>query len=417
MSTRARTASTNGNGNGSAASLDGLRVIVTGTFPDAEDLVNGLDQVDGIAVASWCPDIRDALESLQYALGLEVLLHLTDGDVDGDADSPGLHEELAAVREHTSAPVVLLSSLASPQLIDEALELGVADVLVLPQAPESVAFALHKARRPHRAGPAEHGDQQRGEIVTVFSPKGGTGKTVISTNLSAALAEAGGRVLLVDLDLQFGDAAIMLGVHPEKTLRDLVGSPGDLDGEKLAGYVAKHSPNLDILAAPMRPEDAELVSEDRVTALLEVARGSYDVIVVDTSPFFYGPMLAVLGATDHLLVLCGIDVPTLKNVRLSLETLAMLGFPPEQTSVLLNRVNPKEGLSKDEVEAALECAVAFEVPNDPSVLVAVNRGVPAVLAESASPFAVAVRDVIGTLIGTRKAAEPKRRFRIGGRRA
>ena len=104
----------------------------------------------------------------------------------------------------------------------------------------------------------------------------------------------------------------------------------------------------------MRPEDAELVTEAKLARLLEVARESYDVIVVDTSPFFHGPMLATLDRTDELLLVCGLDVPTLKNVRLSLQTLELLSFPPDRIRLVLNRANSKVGMKPKEVEAALE---------------------------------------------------------------
>ena len=119
----------------------------------------------------------------------------------------------------------------------------------------------------------------------------------------------------------------MLGIEPEKTIQDLVVAPGELDPEKLAGYTTRHSSGLDVLPAPIRPEDAELVTEAKLARLLEVAKESYDVIVVDTSPFFHGPMLATLDRTDELLLVCGLDVPTIKNVRLSLQTLELLSFP------------------------------------------------------------------------------------------
>src|SRR5258708_13036138 len=151
----------------------------------------------------------------------------------------------------------------------------------------------------------------QGRVVTIFSPKGGTGKTVVATNLAAALTKREGkRTLLLDLDLQFGDAAIVLGIEPEKTIYDLVVAPGELDSEKLAGYVTKHASGLDVLPAPLRPEDAELVTESKVTNLLEVARGSYEGIVVDTSPFFHGPMLATLAPTAELIVLSAPPRPT-----------------------------------------------------------------------------------------------------------
>ena len=193
----------------------------------------------------------------------------------------------------------------------------------------------------------------------MFSPKGGTGKTVTATNLACTFAKYEGKnTLLLDLDLQFGDAAIMLGLEPEKTIYDLVVAPGELDSEKLAGYTTHHPSGLDILPAPLRPEDAELVTEAKLARLLEVARESYDVIVVDTSPFFHGPMLATLDRTDELLLVCGLDVPTLKNVRLSLQTLELLAFPQNRIRVVLNRANSKVGMKPGEVEGALEVKVA-----------------------------------------------------------
>ena len=190
----------------------------------------------------------------------------------------------------------------------------------------------------------------------MFSPKGGTGKTVTATNLAASLAKHHGkRALLLDLDLQFGDAAIMLGLEPEKTIHDLVTAPGELDQDKLGGYVTRHACGLDILPAPLRPEDAELVTEAKLAKLLEVAREAYDLIVVDTSPFFHGPMLATLDRTDELLLLCALDVPTLKNVRLALQTLELLSFPHERVQIVLRRT-PDEG--RDEPQGGRGCARA-----------------------------------------------------------
>ena len=401
-------------------SRETLRVVVTGTFDGAEDLREALEARSDVEILAWSCDVRDAAEEL--ASGVAVVLHGTNGegltpDRDGDI-TPMVRAEVAAIREHTHAPIILLSTEVSSTLVEEALEAGVADVLVLPQTAETLVFALHKASHVVNTPPASsNGERPRGSVVTVFSPKGGTGKTVMATNVSTALATTSGRrVLLVDLDLQFGDAAIMLGVHPEKTLRDLVLAPGDLDGEKLAGYVTRHELGLDILAAPLRPEDAELVTEQKVLQLLEVARASYDVVVVDTSPFFYGPMLALLEPTDHLLLLCGLDVPTLKNVRLSVQTLDLLAFPRDRISVVLNRVSGKVGVSRAEVESALGCAVKFEVPNDPAVALAVNRGVPAVITDARSEFSGAVRDIVEMLAPVPRT-ETRRRFRLGGKRS
>src|SRR5439155_1920364 len=153
---------------------------------------------------------------------------------------------------------------------------------LLPQLTHNVVFAIRKAAHVRRQNQVAAG--RTGRVVTVFSPKGGTGKTAVATNLAAALVKREERrTLLLDLDLQFGDAAIMLGIEPDKTIYDLVVAPGELDTEKLAGYTTKHACGLEVLPAPLRPEDAELVTEAKLGRLLEVARESFDVIVVDTS--------------------------------------------------------------------------------------------------------------------------------------
>jgi pilus assembly protein CpaE len=202
----------------------------------------------------------------------------------------------------------------------------------------------------------------------------------------------------------------MLGIEPEKTIYDLVVAPGELDTEKLTGYVTRHTSGLDILPAPLRPEDAELVTETKLAQLLEVARESYDNIIVDTSPFFHGPMLATLDRTDELLLVCSLDVPTLKNVRLALQTLELLSFPTERIRLVLNRANSKVGMKPGEVEGALDVKVRFEVPSDRAVPIAVNRGNPAVLSDTKADFSRAVREMAKDLIPTEAAGAKKRWF-------
>jgi pilus assembly protein CpaE len=304
-------------------------------------------------------------------------------------DSTFPSAEIAAVREHTRAPLIMFASGEAGTMLEQALDADVNDLLLLPQLTHNVVFAIRKASHVRRQTQASSG--RNGRVMTVFSPKGGTGKTTVATNLAAALAKREGRrTLLLDLDLQFGDAAIVLGLEPEKTIYDLVTAPGELDSEKLAGYVTKHPSGIDVLAAPLRPEDAELVTEGKVTSLLEVARGSYEAIVVDTSPFFHGPMLATLDRTDELLVLCGLDVPTLKNVRLAMQTLELLSFPASRVRYIMNRANTNVGLKPREVETALKVKIAHELPSDGTVPLTVNRGNPAVLAEPRCDFAKAI---------------------------
>jgi pilus assembly protein CpaE len=371
------------------------RVYMTGACDGIEKLREMLGNHEELELLGFSEHVASAAAALAGG-HLQVVLHATRS-----SSLPA--NELVAIRELTRAPIILVASGEASDLLEDALEADVADVLLLPQLTENVVFAIRKATHAGRRLAAAVG--HNGRIITVFSPKGGTGKTVVATNLATALAKfEGRRTLLLDLDLQFGDAAIMLGLEPDKTIFDLVVAPGELDSEKLAGYTAKHASGLDVLPAPLRPEDAELVTEAKLSRLLEVARASYDTIVVDTSPFFHGPMLATLDRTDELLLLASLDVPTLKNVRLSMHTLDLLSFPHNRVRIVLNRATDKVGLKQREVEGALEQKVRHELPLDRAVPLAVNRGTPVVLADAGCDFSRALRELAHSLV----PQEPKK---------
>jgi pilus assembly protein CpaE len=383
-----------------ATENDAVRIFVTGSCEGSAALVEALAQQPELDLVGVAPTPQEGAAKLAGG-HLAVVLHATDAQT-----LP--MDELAVIREHTRVPIVVLAAGEASQLLDQALDADVDDVLLLPQLIDNVAFSIRKAAHAGRRNGT--GATGNGRIVTVFSPKGGTGKTAIATNLAAALAKhEGKRTLLLDLDLQFGDAAIMLGIRPDKTIYDLVSAPGELDPEKLSGYTTHHDSGLEVLPAPLRPEDAELVTEAKIARLLEVARMSYDVIVVDTSPFFHGPMLATLDQTDELVLVCSLDVPTIKNVRLALQTLDLLSFPDRKVRVLLNRANSKVGMKQSEVEHALERKVRFTAPSDRAVPVAVNRGTPVVLADQSAEFAVALKQVAKAVADPQPEQAPKKK--------
>jgi pilus assembly protein CpaE len=377
------------------------RVFFTGDCDGFANLRDSLADHPAIDSVGTSDNVAQAAGALSGG-HLDVVLHATRA-----ASFPA--SEIAAIREHTRAPIIVVASDEAAELLDAALDADVADVLLLPQLVENVVFTIRKAAHVRRATSTVK-RVHTGRVVTVFSPKGGTGKTVTAANIAATLAKhLQKRTLLIDLDLQFGDAAIVMGIEPEKTIYDLVVAPGELDFDKLLGYTTKHQCGLDILPAPLRPEDAELVTESKITRLLEVARECYDVIVVDTSPFFHGPMLATLDRTDELLMLCGLDVPTLKNVRLALQTLELLSFPTSRIRFVLNRANSKVGLTKREVEAALKVEVGNEIPSERIVPLSVNRGEAAVLAEPGSDYSKAILELAKSILPQQNTPKAKRR--------
>jgi pilus assembly protein CpaE len=378
------------------------RVLLSGAWQGLEEVARLLAREDDLEVGHT---LRERPEVVVHAVG----------DVDAIGD------ELTILRRGTSVPLVVVAREQSDRVLELTLATERADIVLVDAvqpaaARESIAFTIRKVllARKHRA---EHGPRAR--VFTVFSPKGGTGKSVTATNLAAALSRhRQSRVLLVDLDVQFGDVAIMLGLEPQRTIYDAAAAPGALDERKLATFTIRHSAGLDVLAAPERPEEAESLGEGRIASLLDVASTDYDAIVVDTSPYFHGPMLSALDRTDELLLLSGPDIPTLKNLRLVLGTLDQISFPLARINLVLNRAGERSALAAADVTTALDLPVAFELPYDPAVSQCVNRGIPAVLDDDEGPFAAAVQRMAAELVSRGGFPEPyeARRLRdsLGG---
>src|SRR6476619_2255168 len=233
--------------------------------------------------------------------------------------------------------VIMLRRRLDVTVMGQALRSGVREVV---PADDQNALA-DTCRRNHelsqRLRGATGGPVHEGRVVTVFSAKGGVGKTTFSTNLGAYLAATGSRTLLVDLDLAFGDVAISLQLLPERTMTDVVAMSGHLDDQGLASVLTKHpASGLDAVCAPAEPGEADRILGPTVAEVLRVAKRSYDFVIIDTPPAFTEHVLAAFDISDQIVLLATLDIPALKNLRLTLDTLDLLGSPPESRVVVLN---------------------------------------------------------------------------------
>jgi pilus assembly protein CpaE len=376
--------------------IKGLRVLLSG--PAADGVATMLAHQPAISLVR-----PTGLAETQTSA--DVALHVLE--------SSSVHSELPHARE-LRVPLILAAYGEPNGIVETGLAVGAADVLVLPQPAETLVFALRKA-----AAAAASASGDRGKVVTVFSPKGGSGKTVLATNLAAATARSGVDTLLIDLDLQFGDSALTLAVSPRATIADLAASAGDIDLEKLKAFVSTDSrTGLSLLPAPKRPEEADLVGAPQLAAILEAARSGFGAVVIDTGPLFDAPMLAALDHTEQLLLVCNPEVTSLKNVRIGLETIDRLGFPRERVSLVANRIGAAGAVARDDIEDALDTKIAFELPDDPEVPAAINRALPVVLADEGTSFSQAAGRLADTVFAGARAKDdvPRRRFGLRGRR-
>ena len=363
--------------------IKGLRVLLSG--PAADGVATMLAHQPAISLVR-----PTGLAETQASA--DVALHVLE--------SSSVHGELPHARE-LRVPLILAAYGEPNGIVETGLAVGAADVLVLPQPAETLVFALRKA-----AAAAVSANGYRGKVVTVFSPKGGSGKTVLATNLAAATARSGVETLLIDLDLQFGDSALTLAVSPRATIADLAASAGDIDLEKLKAFVSTDSrTGLSLLPSPKRPEEADLVGAPQLAAMLEAARGGFGAVVIDTGPLFDAPMLAALDHSEQLLLVCNPEVTSLKNVRIGLETIDRLGFPRERVSLVANRIGAAGAVARDDIEDALDTKIAFELPDDPEVPAAINRALPVVLANEGASFSQAAGRLADTVFAGARAED------------
>lgn len=318
-------------------------------------------------------------------------------------DVHGLPSEMLAALANPAAPgVVALADRHPIRWFHEALRLGVDDVLCLPQSPESLGMAAAKARAAaaRRAAAELHERSGHAHVFTVFSTKGGSGRTVVATNLATCLAQAGVHTLLADLDLHAGDDALVLGVAPHATVLDLVTGSAPIDAARLARTVARHPSGVDLLAAPARPEEEELVGTDRLRQLLETAAGGYDAIVIDASSTFSQTTLLALDVTDTLILVGALDVPAVRGVRIALETLDLLELDLPDVRLLMNRAGADVGLEICEIETVLGREIDYTVPSDRAVPLSINRGRPVTSADPDSPAGRALAEIGRSLVAS-----------------
>ncbi len=250
------------------------------------------------------------------------------------------------------------------------------------------------------------GNRNGGRIVTVFAAKGGCGKTTVATNLAVALAEGGRRrVCLVDLDLAFGDVAIAMQLMPSHTVTDAVAMQGSMDPTGVQPLLTPHSPGVDTVLAPLEPGEAEKIPVAAVHELLRTLRMMFDYVVIDTPPAFTEHVLAAFDLSDAYVLLATLDIPALKNLRLTLDTLDVLGYPRESWHVVLNRSDSKVGLNVDDVEKSLRTSIAVQIPSSRAVSASINKGVPLVLHEPNHPVSVAIRLLAASRIVGNGAAD------------
>lgn len=300
------------------------------------------------------------------------------------ADDPEMGIKLAQFLSESTPGLRLVAS--GPQLPNDlllsAMRAGVVDYLTRPTTPEAMTAAVERVRSLLGAANSKDGSKQPGALYAFYSPKGGAGTTTVATNFAVVLQRlTGKKTLLVDLDLELGEIALLLGVQPRFNFVDMVQNFHRMDAELLASYIERHDSGVHLLSAPYQPETAEVVTGDEIRKILMFLRRHYDYIVVDTAKSFSPATLAAFEQADPAFIVTNVDLASLRNIQRGLPLLKrMMGRNEEHIRLIVNRYNSASDISLKDVETTIGLRVFHTLSNDyEGVSRSINSGRPIVL--------------------------------------
>jgi pilus assembly protein CpaE len=390
-----------------------IRVLIVDDIPETRENLRKLlyfendIEVVGAAISGE--------EGIQMAKELEphiVLMDINMPGVDGITAGEAISQEVPA------SQVIMMSVQGEADYLRRSMLAGAREFLIKPFSSDELVSSIRRvyelgaAQRARYQAPAPPASvtaqrqpprpEELGKVISVFSPKGGTGCSTIATNLAIALqTETEARVVLVDGNLQFGDIAVLLNLKPIRTVADLVPHMNELDGELIHSVMIPHSSGIKALLAPPRPEMADLVVPDHMKRILEELKKTFDFIIVDTWTSLHDLVLTIMDVSDRIVLITTPDIPSIKNTKLFFEVTEALGYPPEKVFLTINKVDRRSSIRAEDIETGIKHPVAATLALDERVATpAANQGAPFVFSAANSAIAQGMVDLAHQLLDT-----------------
>lgn len=391
--------------------MDIIKVLIAGVQKEEkEEIVEALSNVEYISATDGADTTEQVLEILEQK---HVDVVLVDAYISGKGYK--LAETIADL--FPGIAVVIIERELKEDTMRAALFAGAKDVLIYPFTPAKLVDSIYRSyqterkRQSSRQSRVGRGKTSgRGQIITVFGTKGGTGKTFVSTNLAVTLASANNKVALVDLDLDFGNAALALNIIPRFTVADVVNEIGNIDHDLLESYLIPHRSGVKLLAANAEPQMTEFVHAEHVGLILKILQDIYDYVIVDMPARFYDPVDPALQAADMLLLVATPEVVTLRNIKSCLNTLSALNYPSAKIRVVLNKVDTGSDIKLRDVETTLNSKVFASLQAEyRQVCASMNQGIPMVELFPRSKISRSFNDLASSISGNNNQKKTKER--------
>ena len=415
---------------------DQIRVLVVDDIPETRDhLTKLLGFETDIDVVGSASSGREAIDMAGRIHPDVVLMDINMPDMDGITAT----EQLSTTAP--GAAVVMMSVQGEADYLRRSMLAGAREFLVKPFSSDELTASIRQVSSrerdkqsrigipvpiggAHGGGSASGGDGNDGQVIAIFSPKGGVGRTTLAVNLAVAAAtELGRKVVVMDASFQFGDVGVLLNLNPKgKSIADLVSeieSGGEI--ESINTFIIDHSSGIRALLAPPSPEMAEMITPAGVKLVLEALRREHDVVIVDCTSYFNDTTLAILDAADVILTMLSLEITSIKNIRLFLEVTEQLGYETGKVRLVLNRADSTLGIRVTDVEHSIGRKVDETIVSDGrSVVYALNRGVPFFISNREAQVSqnilrlarsvIGERSSVGAADDSRKSAQKKSLF-------
>ena len=388
-----------------------IKVLIVDDIPETRDhLTKLLGFEQEIDVAGTAGSGEDAIR---------IALDLRPDVIVMDINMPGMDGVAAAEiisQRLPSSPIIMMSVHGEAEQLRRAIAAGAREFLVKPFSADEFSTTIKRVfqrelgRReqlqavvpaPVTGASTPETAVEDHQVVAIFSPKGGAGRTTIATNLALALQrETGGRICLVDANLQFGDIGVLLNLNPKnRSVLDAING-GEPDADLLDSVVVDHSAGIRVLLAPPSPEGADLITAVYLRKIIDLLRQSHDWVVVDLPPSLTDHSLGVMDAADQIVVLSALEITTIKNVRLFLEVADQLEYDRSKLRIVINRSDSSQGIRISDVEASIRRPIDGTVVSDGRLAVlAVNRGVPFIVSHPDAALSRDITRLARTLVG------------------
>lgn len=379
-------------------------VIVDDSQQTRENIAAIIDFEKDIEIVGEAGNGSEAIEVIKDKKPNIVLMDINMPVMDGIKATQALTEE------GVESSIIIMSIQGEGEYIKRAMSAGARDYVVKPfgvkELVDTIRHVYDIDMSKKRRGGSASASKVESKIISIFSTKGGVGKTTIATNLAVALSNmTEKKIALLDFDLQFGDVAICLNLYVKNSMTELVKDFANIEQDPalVEEYLLTHYSGIKVLAAPIRPENAEYVTADHIKNIIELLKGRYDYIIIDTSHGFNDAVITALDMSDLIIYISALDLPSIKNTKNGLEVMKSLNYPNEKVKFVINKSNESFGINHSDFESALGVNIWAMIPDDlASVTISVNNGHPLVSHRRTSAVSKKIYKLAQSIIGDEK---------------